>query len=121
MGDSIVFINLFALWTGTIGWGIYGLITLVSISKYQTQIEYFGQLVSVGFMGLGTYIVLMSFAALIPTIDIATLGSALAILVSFGVMCRAHFRRLKVVGLKNWRAAVWIVSFGVAFFIVLSS
>jgi len=118
---TVGFLNLLILWTGVIGWGIYGLITLVTVSDNRTRIEYFGQLATIVLMGLGVYIVLMGFVVLIPTMDLATLGSAFAVAVSFLVMCRAHFRRLKVVDLDNWRMIVWILSFVVAVFVVLSS
>ncbi len=118
---TIVFVNFLVLWTAVIGSGIYGLISLVTISDNQTRIEYFGQLATIGLMGLGIYVALMSFVALIPTMGVATFGSLLAVVVSFGVVCRAHFRRLKVVGLGDWRLVVWVLSFVVGVLIVLSS
>ncbi|MFK7906402.1 MAG: DCC1-like thiol-disulfide oxidoreductase family protein [Chitinophagales bacterium] len=118
---TIGFINMIFLCVGVAGWGIYGLIALVTIPNNRTKIEYFGQLVTISLMSLGVYVALMGIAAFIPSVYIANLVGAFAVAISFLVACRAHFRRLKVVGLENWRMIVWVLSFVVAAVLGLGS
>ncbi|MEZ4885813.1 MAG: DCC1-like thiol-disulfide oxidoreductase family protein [Chitinophagales bacterium] len=118
---SLAYFNFATLMIAVIAWGIYFCMAFLSIPNNRTRIEYFGQLATTMLMGLGIYIVSMGIVAWIPNEVIAIGGATFAIVASFGVMCQAHFRRLKVVNLANWRMIAWILSFLVAALVVLSS
>lgn len=118
---TVAYINLLVLWIGFFAWTIFSVFSLLTIFDNRSRIDYFGQLATILLMGFGVYALMMSLAALVPFYSLAIFSSALAIVVSFGVMCRAHFRRLKVVDLANWRIAVWVLCFVIGGVIVLSS